>query len=210
MEITKYGHSCVRLADGGRVLVIDPGELSEPEALDGADAVLVTHEHPDHMDLGRLRSAAAQRPELVVYTNPVAAAALTDLKCSVEVAEPGSRITAAGFAVRVYGGQHALIHPELPRVVNLAYYLEDASLYHPGDSFDLPTDDVAIETLFVPIAGSWLRLTDAVDFVRRIAPLRAFPLHDALLSEPGHAVMTANMRRLVGCPYERLHPGTVL
>ncbi|GHF15501.1 hypothetical protein GCM10014715_83470 [Streptomyces spiralis] len=43
MRITKYTHSCVRLQhDGGATPVIDPGVWSEPEALAGADAVLVT------------------------------------------------------------------------------------------------------------------------------------------------------------------------
>src|SRR5689334_14551696 len=46
VRITKYSHSCLRVeADG--VLVVDPGVFSERSALDGADAVLVTHEHPD-------------------------------------------------------------------------------------------------------------------------------------------------------------------
>jgi len=54
MEIIKYPHSCVRLEKDGRVLVLDPGVWSEPSALRGASAVLVTHEHADHVDALRL------------------------------------------------------------------------------------------------------------------------------------------------------------
>ncbi len=54
MRIVKYTHSCVRLETDGGVLVIDPGVWSEPHALEGADAVLVTHEHVDHIDAPRL------------------------------------------------------------------------------------------------------------------------------------------------------------
>ena len=54
MDITKFTHACVRLDCKGRVLVIDPGIFSEPQALIGADAVLVTHEHADHIDILRL------------------------------------------------------------------------------------------------------------------------------------------------------------
>jgi len=56
MRFTKLGHSCVRLDKDGAVLVIDPGTFSDAAgALDGATAVMVTHEHPDH--LTRTRSA---------------------------------------------------------------------------------------------------------------------------------------------------------
>ena len=58
MRLTKMGHACVRLEKDGRILVIDPGTLTEPEALDGAEAVLITHEHFDHVELSRLRIAA--------------------------------------------------------------------------------------------------------------------------------------------------------
>lgn len=57
MRATKYTHACIRMEQAGRVLVIDPGEWSEPEALAGADAVLVTHEHSDHIETTRLAKA---------------------------------------------------------------------------------------------------------------------------------------------------------
>ncbi|UBU08804.1 MBL fold metallo-hydrolase [Nonomuraea gerenzanensis] len=62
MLLTKFGHACVRVEKDGRRLVIDPGGLTEPQALDGADAVLVTHEHFDHFSEERLRRAAAANP----------------------------------------------------------------------------------------------------------------------------------------------------
>jgi L-ascorbate metabolism protein UlaG (beta-lactamase superfamily) len=56
MRMIRYTHSCVRLERDGRVLVIDPGIWSEPQALLGADAILVTHEHYDHIDRLRLHA----------------------------------------------------------------------------------------------------------------------------------------------------------
>lgn len=59
MRITRFAHACVRVEDAGRVLVIDPGTRSEPDALDGTDAGLVTHEHADHIDTRRLAGLGA-------------------------------------------------------------------------------------------------------------------------------------------------------
>src|SRR4051794_34499497 len=57
MELMKHGHACVVLGDGDRRLVIDPGVFTDAGALDGADAVLITHEHADHFAPDRLRAA---------------------------------------------------------------------------------------------------------------------------------------------------------
>lgn len=206
MRLTKYGHSCVRVEHDGAVLVIDPGAFTEAAALDGVDAVLVTHEHADHLDVGRLAGALGRRPAVTVHTHPAVVSMLDELDGVVTAVEPGDSFTAAGMAVRTFGGWHAEIHPEIPRVPNLGFLLND-TVYHPGDSFDVP-EGVRVETLFVPVSAPWLKLSEAVDFVRAVAPRRAYALHDALLSDAGHTVTDATMSRLVRCAYARLEPGT--
>jgi L-ascorbate metabolism protein UlaG (beta-lactamase superfamily) len=210
LRLIKYSHSCVRL-EGDGVVVIDPGGFSEAESLDGADAVLITHEHADHLDQGKLADALARRPTVTVYTNPDCAKLLTELAGVVQTVVAGDTFTAAGFTTRVYGGLHAIVHPELPRVANVGFLVEgtdgSGAVYHPGDSFDVPTG-ADVDTLFVPSSGPWLKFSEAVDFVRAVRPRRAYALHDALASENGHALWGGNMNRLAGCPYERLTPGT--
>ena len=66
MKITKYTHACVRLERDGRVLVIDPGNFSEPEAVDGADAVIITHSHADHLEPATILAAYRANRDLVV------------------------------------------------------------------------------------------------------------------------------------------------
>jgi L-ascorbate metabolism protein UlaG (beta-lactamase superfamily) len=71
MRFTKLGHSCVRLEKNGAILVIDPGMFSDAAAaLDGAAAVLVTHEHPDHLDAGAIKAALSGSPDLTLWTTP--------------------------------------------------------------------------------------------------------------------------------------------
>ncbi len=51
MRVTKLGHAWVRIGLDGQVLVVDPGAFTDAEAVDGATAVLVTHQHLDHLHL---------------------------------------------------------------------------------------------------------------------------------------------------------------
>jgi len=205
VRLVKYSHACVRVESDGAVLVIDPGAFTEPESLDGADAVLITHEHFDHLDVDKLADALAARPAVRVYTHAAVAEKLDALAGAVTVVDFGAEFEAAGLPVRTYGGLHAEIYPELPRVPNMGFYVGN-SFYHPGDSFDVP-GDVAVETLFVPISGPWLRLADSVDFIRAVAPRRAVALHDCLLSDVGFTVYDNNLAKLAGCPYFRLGAG---
>lgn len=173
MRLTKFGHACVRIEDGDRVLVIDPGELSEAEALDGATAVLVTHEHSDHVDLDKI----AAHPGLPVYTHPALAATIGARPVNVN-----DTFSAAGFTVRAVGGVHAEIIDGLPGCPNLGYIV-DGAVYHPGDSLFVPAEPV--DTLLVPASGPWHKLGEAIEFARAVKPARAFPIHDAHLSVIG-------------------------
>jgi L-ascorbate metabolism protein UlaG (beta-lactamase superfamily) len=211
VHVTKFTHSCLRVEGDGSVLVVDPGVFSERSALTGADAVLITHEHPDHLDPDALADALAQRPGIRLYAHADVLPKLTAFADVVTAVEPGQQFEAAGFTVRTYGGVHALIHSEIPRVANLGYLISDGgtNLYHPGDSFTVP-DDAAVETLFVPLNAPWAKAAESVDFVRAVKPERAFALHDALLNEIGAGLYDGLLERLSGTTYAHLAPGTTL
>src|SRR5256714_3750991 len=113
MRLVKYSHPCVR-REGDGVLVIDPGGFSEPVALDGVDAVLITHEHPDHLNLDALTEKLAGRPEVRIFTHDEVLPKLGDLASVTTTVDSGEEFTAAGFAVRAYGGRHPPLHPGLP------------------------------------------------------------------------------------------------
>ena len=210
MRITKYTHSCVRL-DGDGVLVVDPGEFSERSALDGADAVLITHEHPDHLDLAALTEAVERRPGLRVFAPEQVLPKLAAFGDIATAVGPGESFAAAGFAVRAFGGQHALIHPDIPRIANLAYLIgdDDTNVYHPGDSFTVPEDTV-VDTLFVPLNAPWMKLMESIDFVRAVRPARAFALHDALLNPTGAQLSDGHLTRLSGTAYAHVAPETTI
>jgi L-ascorbate metabolism protein UlaG (beta-lactamase superfamily) len=205
MRLTKYSHACVRLEKDG-VLVIDPGVFTEDAALDGVDAVLVTHEHVDHVNVDKLTEALAKRPEVRIFTHPDVVPKLGDLGSITTTVNSGDDFTAAGFDVRAYGGWHAVIHPDIPRVANLGFVV-DQTLYHPGDSFDVPAD-ARIETLFVPVSAPWLKAAESVDFIRAVKPQRAYALHDSLLNDTFAGLLEGMLNRLGGAEYQRLSPGS--
>jgi L-ascorbate metabolism protein UlaG (beta-lactamase superfamily) len=198
MELTKFGHSCVRLEKDGRALVIDPGVFSDvAAALDGADAVLVTHEHADHLDPDALRTAMAANAELRVWAPAAVAATLADLGDRVTAAEPDSGFDAAGFDVRTFGGQHAVIHLLLPVVANVCYLI-DGAVFHPGDSFTVPNEPV--QALLIPIHAPWSKISEVIDFAIAVRAPQAFQIHDGLLNDAGRGMVEGMVTRF-GAPF---------
>ena len=202
MRLTKFGHACVRLDLGGGSVVLDPGTYTPDVDLAGVADVLVTHEHADHIDVDRL--VPLVRDGLRLHTNAdVAAALATEHGVEVHAVGPGETFTVAGVDVQVVGGEHAEIYNGLPGCANVGFVL--AGVYHPGDAFHVPGAEV--ETLLVPVSAPWLKLREALDFLRAVGPARAFPIHDAMLSDIGNAGVDRWMANEGGTDYRRLSPG---
>ena len=210
MKLTKFAHSCVRLDDGDRALVLDPGVFADTEtALRGADAVLITHEHPDHVDEAAVRTAAAANPELAFWAPASVVRTFGDLADRFTVAEPQQQLRVAGFDVQTFGGQHALIHPLVPVIPNVAY-LVNGSVFHPGDSFTVPS--VPVETLLLPLHAPWSKVSEVIDFAIAVRAPQIHQIHDALLNEIGRSFVEAHVSRLAGlygCSYTYLATGQV-
>ncbi len=211
MRITKFGHACVRVETDGQVIVLDPGGFTEAEAVDGATAVLVTHEHADHYAPDHLR-----RTDAPVFTIEAVAAKLReeapDVAERTTVVAPGDRVD-VGVPVTVVGEQHAVIHPEMPRFDNSGYLLEaeDRRVFHPGDSFSLPSEDV--DLLLLPVSAPWLKVSECIDFARAVGAPRSLAIHDRVYSEAGLGIIDGHLTRMLGergQEFARLADGTDL
>ncbi|MEU6280229.1 MBL fold metallo-hydrolase [Streptomyces sp. NPDC047028] len=206
MRLTKKSHACVRLEKDGRTLVIDPGMFSEEDAAAGADAILVTHEHPDHFDEGRLRAALEARPAAELWTLESVAGQLTAaFPGRVHTVGHGDAFTAAGFDVQVHGELHAVIHPDIPRVTNVGYLIDDGTVFHPGDALTVPGRPV--RTLMLPVMAPWNKISEVIDYVREVRPQRAYDVHDALLTDLARPIYDRQIGALGGADHQRLAPG---
>nr|BFF16950.1 hypothetical protein GCM10025730_04710 [Promicromonospora thailandica] len=89
MQLTFHGHACVgiTLPDGAR-LTLDPGSLSDDTALTDATAVLVTHDHIDHLDPAPVVEHLRTRTDARLWAPPSAVEAL------VAAGAPAERVQA--------------------------------------------------------------------------------------------------------------------
>lgn len=180
MQITHFGHACVLLSGAKRVL-LDPGTYSTGfEALRDLDTILITHEHPDHFDPDRLP-------------------ALLD-------ANPAAKLGEVPDGIEVVAGEHAVIHPDLPAMANTGYVVD--GVFHPGDAFRPRPGPVTV--LLLPVGGPWMKIGEAIDFLRAVEPQLVIPIHQAGLAPIHQALHYQLVRNLAprGTQVEVLEHGT--
>ncbi|MFF9510671.1 MBL fold metallo-hydrolase [Streptomyces sp. NPDC014724] len=205
LKLTKKTHSCIRLEKEGQTLVIDPGGFSEQDAAVGADALLVTHEHPDHFDEERLRAGMEANPAAEIWTlRSVADRLAAAYPGRVHTVGHGDTFSAAGFEVQVHGELHAVIHPDIPRITNIGF-LVDGSVFHPGDALTVP--DRPVDTLMLPVMAPWNKISEVIDYVREVGPRRAIDIHDALLTDLARPIYDTQIGSLGRTDHGRLTPG---
>jgi L-ascorbate metabolism protein UlaG (beta-lactamase superfamily) len=204
MKITKYQHACLVIEKDGSTLVVDPGAFSHdfimPNKVDG---IIITHEHPDHLDEKLVGQILEKHPKATVIAHENISGRFTDY--SNIGAKVGETYSIGTFSLRFFGGTHATIADSIPIPPNLGV-LVDEHFYYPGDSFVLP-DDVQVKELALPASAPWLKISEAMAFLAQVKPVLAFPTHDAILSKEGKAIADTYLGTVAsgqGTQYKRL------
>ncbi len=211
MELTHFGHSCLLATFPGTStvgaptsLLFDPGNFSHGfEGITGLSAILITHQHPDHADPARLPTLVAANPQAALYADPQTAALLGPPWQGVQV---GDQLSVGGLAIRGVGGRHAVIHQEIPVIDNISYLVGDtehpARLMHPGDALFVPGEPV--DVLATPAAAPWLKISEAVDYLRAVAPTHAVPIHQGVVAPDARGIYYGRLAEMTDTDFRVL------
>lgn len=203
MQLTKYEHACFTVEKDEQLIVVDPGEFSTDFIAPlGVIAVVITHAHPDHFDSEQIAVIIDKNPQAIIVGVESITAQIEAFPTKTVAA--GDTATIGSFNLEFFGGIHAIIHPSIPTIANLGVLINDL-LYYPGDSFTLPGKPV--DTLALPVAAPWLKISEVMDFMTTVRPRLAFPTHDAILSNVGKEIVDGRLSATateLGISYQRI------
>lgn len=186
MKITKFGHACILVEEGEGRILIDPGSHAGEVNVENVSAILVTHNHQDHLDPDLIKSILEKSPDAQLIAPAEAGKTLEEAGIAHTDIEDGQEILVADVSIRSTGRQHAYIYGDTPKCQNTGYMIANR-VYHPGDSFHVPEEPV--EILALPVAGPWMKLAECIDFAKQIKPRVVIPIHDAFLRPEAVSMM---------------------
>jgi L-ascorbate metabolism protein UlaG (beta-lactamase superfamily) len=204
MQLTHFGHSCLLAQFDDTSLLFDPGNFSHGfEGITGLSAIVITHQHPDHVDVARLPALLDGNPDATLYADPQTAAQLGEHCQPVQV---GDELSVGSVTVRAVGGRHAVIHPEIPVIDNNSYLVGDgdhpARLMHPGDALFVP--DEPVDVLAAPASAPWMRISEAIDYLRAVAPTRAVPIHQGIIAPEARGIYYGRLTEMTTTDFQVL------
>ncbi len=182
LKITFVGHGSLFFQYQNKIIHIDPyGKLADYGTLPKADMVLITHDHPDHLDLSALKKIL--KPTTIIECAPECA---PKLKGAI-IMKNGDTKTIEGIkieAVPAYNMVHmrAPGQPYHPKGVGNGYILTfaDKRVYVAGDTENIPEMKALkdIDVAFLPMNLPYTMTPEMVaDAAKAFKPRVLYPYH---------------------------------
>lgn len=183
MKVTKYGHCCLLVEEKDLRLLTDPGCYSRDfTELTEIDVILITHEHADHLHVESLKELMKRNQWVRIYSTEVVKGLLEKEGIACKVLKNGENVVEKGVKIEAIGDKHAQMHVSIPPSTNVGFFFGE-KLFYPGDAFTMPGKEV--NWLALPVAGPWMKLSDAIDYAVGVKPKYCFPVHDGILVQAG-------------------------
>jgi L-ascorbate metabolism protein UlaG (beta-lactamase superfamily) len=182
LEITFIGHGTLMFSFGGKTIHVDPwSKLADYATLPKADLILITHEHPDHLDAPALAAIRTDKTELI--TTKTCAEKLT----GAIVMNNGEVKTVQGLAVEAVPAYNIVNmrsegNPYHPRGNGNGYVITfgDKRVYVAGDTENIPEmrQLKGIDVAFLPMNLPYTMTPEmAADAARGLQPKILYPYH---------------------------------
>jgi len=195
MKITKLGHSCLVLNINGVKIIIDPGKYSLPQVEEkNVNIILITHEHTDHFHLESVQAIIKNNPLAEIITNASVGKILEKENIKYSIVKNGQKITSNNILIAGIGELHKQVYLSIPQVEDVGFLI-NKTFFYPGDA--LHKLDGEVDVVAFPVAGSWLKVSEVVDWLKELKPKVAIPVHDAILNENGKKAFLGNYQKLL-------------
>lgn len=181
MKITKYLHSCLVFELDGHKLLFDPGKFSfaecevTPQMFADVDSIIITHIHPDHLDIENLNKIV-ELSKAPIYTNMEVGTALQKAGLHYSLIEDGIYYIGP-FKLEAISVQHEpLLDNPIPQMTG---FIINDKVLHPVDSMEDKLHQYkGIELLIMITMAPFANELRIAGFADAIKPKQILPVHD--------------------------------
>ncbi|MBI5252626.1 MAG: MBL fold metallo-hydrolase [Desulfomonile tiedjei] len=182
LKITFIGHGTLMLGYGGKIIHVDPyGKLTDFSKMPKADLIIITHEHPDHLDSDAINKVKTDKTKLI--TTETVAKKLP----GGSVMHNGDVMTVDGLKIEAVPAYN-LVHmrdtgqPFHPKGAGNGYVLTfgDKRVYIAGDTENTPEMKALkdIDIAFLPMNLPYTMTPEMVsDAAKAFKPKVLYPYH---------------------------------
>lgn len=195
MKLTHRGHSCLELSVADTTVLFDPGTFSSFDHVEGVDAIVVTHQHPDHLDPDRLDALRETNADAAWFADPQTVEQLRGKGVDATATKAGETFSVKGARFEGVGATHAEIHPYIDRISNVGIVVSgegEPRLFHPGDSLEGRPE--RIDYLCLPLVAPWSAVRETIAFVRAVEPKHVIPIHDKVVADSARGIYLGHVR----------------
>ncbi len=186
LDVERLAHDCFKIRAGRKVVYFDPYAITTHE---GADLILITHEHYDHCSIPDLMKIV--KADTVIVAAEECKAKLMAIRSKVQeiiYINPGGKIAVNEFTVEAVPAYNVNkfkspgqpFHAKQEKKCGYILIVGGLRLYHAGDTDIIPEmkELVNIDIAFLPVSGTYVMTADeAAESVKIIKPKIAVPMH---------------------------------